>query len=252
MGLQLGMNESSNIILDAIKATGENFNRNFHHVYSAPGHQGFYAEINDFDLEMKLHALSKDYNKDDHVFNLNIPYEYFNDDQLPEDYQLGIKATDHTEVKAQIRCMSLIANTYEAWIKDHEVFTADDLKKVINDALDKLRKIKKLDLMVHGNKGEKADKYVQVYLTENHIPATGGDFSARFFPVELHVYDYYTDVGNHVADGLIGESALRGKNRKEVCLLRVAYTIYTNCIGWLKAKWPKVYDDYLNGIFGIF
>lgn len=145
MGLQLGINESSNIILDAIKHAGENFNRDFHHVYSTPGHQGFYTEIDDFTLETKLHTISKDYNKDDHVFNLNIPYEYFNDDQLPGDSQLGIKLADHTEVKAEIRCTGLIAKIYGAWIKDHDIFTIDDLKKVINDALDRLRKIKKLD-----------------------------------------------------------------------------------------------------------
>jgi len=249
MGLQLGINESSNIILQAIKATGENFNRDFHHVYSTPGHQGFYTEIDDFTLEMKLHTISKDYNKDDHVFNLNIPYEYFNDDQLPGDTQLGIKLTDHTEVKAEIRCMGLIAKTYEAWIKDHEVFTINDLRKIINDALDRLRKIKKLDLMVRGDKGELAEKYIQIYLTENHIPATEGSALDRFFPVELHIYDYYTDVGNHIVDGSIGEANLRGKDRKEICLLRVAYTIYSECMGWLHNKWPKVYNNYLNGKF---
>lgn len=249
MGLQLGLNESSDIILQAIKATGENFNRDFHHVYSTPGNQGFYTEVSDFTLAVKLHNISDDYNRDDHTFNLNIPYEYFNDDQLPIDNQLGIKLTDHTEVKAEIRCIGLIAKTYEIWIKDHEVFTTDDLKKVINDALDRLRKIKKLDLMVHGNKGEKAEKYIQVYLTESHIPATGGDFNARFFPVELHIYDYYTDVGNHTVDGLIGEANLRGRSRREVCLLRVAYTIYSECMAWLINKWPKVYDDYLHGKF---
>jgi hypothetical protein len=84
--------------------------------------------------------------------------------------------------------------------------------------------------MVHGNKGEKAEKYIQVYLTENHIPATGGNTTDRFFPVVLHVYDYYTDIGNHAADSLIGENNLRRKSRKEICLLRIAYIIYTNCI----------------------
>lgn len=123
------------------------------------------------------------------------------------------------------------------------------MRKTINEALDKLRKIKKLDLMVHGNKGEETEKYIIIYLTEGHIPHTGGEFSDRFFPSELHVYDYYTDVGNHIIDGLIGEANLRGKNRKEVCLLRVAYIIYSECLGWLHIKWPKVYNDYLNGRF---
>jgi len=249
MGLQLGMNESSNIISLAIKATGENLDRDFYHIHSAPGHQGFFVEIADQTLEGKLSAVSNDYDNGDFVFTLNIPYEYFNDDQLPEDTKLGIKLTDHTEVKAEIRCMGLIAKTHEAWLKDHEVFTTEDLRKVINDALDRLRKIKKLDLMVHGNKGEKAEKYVSLWLTEGHIPATGGSFLDRFFPVELHVYDYYIDVGNHVVDELIGETNLRGKSRREVCLLRVAYTIYSECTGWLHNKWPKVFNDYVNGEF---
>jgi hypothetical protein len=113
MGLQLGINESSNIIINAIKATGENFNKDFYHVHSAPGHQGFFVEIADQTLEAKLSIVSKDYDNGDFVFTLNIPYEYFNDDQLPEDSKLGIKLTDHTEVKAEIRCMNLIAKTYE-------------------------------------------------------------------------------------------------------------------------------------------
>ena len=249
MGLQLGINESSNIILQAIKATGENFNKDFHHVYSTPGHQGFYTEIDDFTLEMKLHAISKDYNKDDHVFNLNIPYEYFNDDPLPDDAQLGIKLTDHTEVKAEIRCMNLIAKTYKNWIEDHEVFTTQDLIKIINEALDKLRSIKKLDIYVHGNKKEIAEKYVMLWLTEHHIPKTNVTIDNGFFKVELHIYDYYTDVGNHSVDGLIGESKLRGKSRREICLLRVAYIIYLSCISWLQNKWPDIYNDYMSGKF---
>lgn len=249
MGLQLGMNESSNIIINAIKATGENFNKDFYHVHSAPGHQGFFVEIADQTLEAKLSVVSKNYDNGDFVFTLNIPYEYFNDDQLPEDNKLGIKLTDHTEVKAEIRCMNLIAKTYENWIEDHEVFTTQDLIKVINEALDKLRKVKKLDLYVHGNKKEIAEKYVVLWLTEHHTPRTGINVFDGFFQVELHIYDYYTDIGNHVADGLIGESNLRGKSRREVCLLRVAHTIYSACISWLQKKWPDVYNDYINGKF---
>jgi hypothetical protein len=112
MGLQLGMNEASNIILDAIKHAGENLNVDFHHVYSTPGNQGFYTEVNDFTLELKLHKISKDYNKDDHTFSLNIPYEYFNSDAVKEDTILGISAVDPVEVKAEIRCMHLITKTY--------------------------------------------------------------------------------------------------------------------------------------------
>ena len=48
-----------------------------------------------------------------YTFTLNIPYEYFNDDQLPEDANLGIDATTYTEVKAELRCMDLISKTYK-------------------------------------------------------------------------------------------------------------------------------------------
>ena len=113
MGRQLGISESSNIIADAIKAAGENFDRTFYHVHSAPGNFGFFVEIADQTLAKEISEVSKAYSNNDYIFNLNIPYEYFNDDQLPGDAALGLVTITYTEVKAELRCMALITKTYE-------------------------------------------------------------------------------------------------------------------------------------------
>lgn len=113
MGQQLGISESSKVIMDAIKATGENFDRDFYHDHLVPGSLGFFVTIVDKTLAKEISKVSKDFNSDDFVFTLNIPYEYFNDDQLPGDAKLGIDATTYTEVKAELRCMALITKTYE-------------------------------------------------------------------------------------------------------------------------------------------
>ena len=248
MGQQLGINESSNIIAEAIKATGENFNRDFYHVHSVPGNFEFFVEIADKTLEKEIYRISKAYNTDDYIFTLNIPYEYFNDDQLPEDANLGIDATTYTEVKAELRCMALIKKTYETWIKDHKVFTFGDLIKIINEATEKLRKLKKLDFYFHGYKKEVTEKYVSIWLMEQHIPRVPGE-EAEFFNVTLYVSDYYTAIGEHKADSAIGESKLRKISKKEICLLRVAHTIYSAYIDWIKQNWPDVYNDYIRGKF---
>ena len=248
MGQQLGINESSNIIAEAIKATGENFNRDFYHVHSVPGNFGFFVEIADKTLEKEIYRISKAYNTDDYIFTLNIPYEYFNDDQLPEDANLGIDATTYTEVKAELRCMALIKKTYETWIKDHKIFKFEDLIKIINEAVDKLRKLKNLDFYFHGYKKEVTEKYVSIWLMEQHIPRVPGE-EAEFFNVTLYVSDYYTAIGEHKADSTIGESKLRKISKKEICLLRVAHTIYSTYIDWIKQNWPDVYNDYIRGKF---
>ena len=248
MGQQLGINESSNIIAEAIKATGENFNRDFYHVHSVPGNFGFFVEIADKTLEKEIYRISKAYNTDDYIFTLNIPYEYFNDDQLPEDANLGIDATTYTEVKAELRCMDLIKKTYETWIKDHKIFKFEDLIKIINEAVDKLRKLKNLDFYFHGYKKEVTEKYVSIWLMEQHIPRVPGE-EAEFFNVTLYVSDYYTAIGEHKADSTIGESKLRKISKKEICLLRVAHTIYSAYLNWIKQKWPDVYNDYIRGKF---
>ena len=248
MGQQLGINESSNIIAEAIKATGENFNRDFYHVHSVPGNFGFFIEIADKTLEKEIYRISKAYNTDDYIFTLNIPYEYFNDDQLPEDANLGIDATTYAEVKAELRCMALIKKTYETWIKDHKVFTFGDLIKIINEATEKLRKLKKLDFYFHGYKKEVTEKYVSIWLMEQHIPRVPGE-EAEFFNVTLYVSDYYTAIGEHKADSTIGESKLRKISKKEICLLRVAHTIYSAYLNWIKQNWPDVYNDYIRGKF---
>ena len=113
MGQQLGISESSTVIVEAIKATGENFDRDFYHDHLVPGSLGFFVTIVDKTLAKEISRVSKDFSGDDFAFTLNIPYEYFNDDQLPEDAKLGIGATTYTEVKAEIRCMALITKTYE-------------------------------------------------------------------------------------------------------------------------------------------
>lgn len=248
MGLQLGINESSTIIADAIKATGENFDRVFYHDYLAPRSLGFFVTIVDRTLAKEISNVSKDFSGDDFAFTLNIPYEYFDDDPLPGDDKLGIDAITHIEVKAELRCMALIAKTYEKWIKDNRIFTIKDLLKIINEALDKLRKLKKLDLAFHSYKNEITEKYASIWLMERHIPRGFGE-EAEFFNVTLQVSDYYTPIGEHAADSSIGESNLRKMSRKEVCLLRVAHTIYSTCIDWIKRNWPDVYDDYVRGKF---
>ena len=248
MGPQLGINESFNIIASAIKATGENFDRDFYHVHSVPGNFGFFVEIADKTLEREIYKVSKAYNTDDYIFTLNIPYEYFNDDQLPEDANIGVDATTYTEVKAELRCMALIKKTYEKWIKDHKVFTFEDLIKIINEAVDKLQKLKKLDLAFHSYKNEITEKYASIWLMERHIPRVAGE-EAEFFNVTLYVSDYYNAIGEHKADSAIGESNLRKMNKKEVCLLRVAHTIYSTYLNWIKQNWPNVYNDYIRGKF---
>lgn len=248
MGPQLGINESSNIIASAIKATGENFDRDFYHVHSVPGNFGFLVEIADKTLKREIYRISKAYNTDDYIFTLNIPYEYFSDDQLPEDVALGLDTITHIEVKAELRCMALIKKTYETWIKDHKVFTFENLIKIINEAVDKLQKLKKLDLAFHSYKNEITEKYASIWLMERHIPRVFGE-EAEFFNVTLQVSDYYTPIGEHAADSAIGESKLRKISKKEICLLRVAYTIYSAYIDWIKQNWPDVYNDYIRGKF---
>ena len=248
MGQQLGINESSNIIAEAIKATGENFNRDFYHVHSVPGNFGFFVEIADKTLEKEIYRISKAYNTDDYIFTLNIPYEYFNDDQLPEDAALGLDTITHTEVKAELRCMDLISKTYKNWIASHGLFTYKDLIKIINEAINKLRKLKKLDLAFHGYKTKITEKDALLWLTEQHIPRVAGE-EAEFFNVTLYVSDYYTAIGEHKADSTIGESKLRKISKKEICLLRVAHTIYSAYIDWIKQNWPDVYNDYIRGKF---
>ena len=113
MEQQLGISESSTIIADAIKATGENFDRDFYYDRLVLGSLGFLVTVVDKTLAKEISRVSKDFDGDDFAFTLNIPYEYFNDDQLPGDAKLGIDAATHIEVKAELRCMGLIKKTYE-------------------------------------------------------------------------------------------------------------------------------------------
>ena len=248
MGQQLGLSESSTIIADAIKATGENFDRDFYHDHLVPGSLGFLVTIVDKTLAKEISKVSKDFSGDDFAFTLNIPYEYFDDDPLPGDAKLGIDAATHIEVKAELRCMDLISKTYKKWIKDNKAFTCWDLLKIINEAIDKLKKLKKLDFYFHSYKKEITEEHVSVWLTEQHVPRVVGE-EAEFFNVTLQISDYYTPIGEHEADSSIGKSNLRKMSRKEACLLRVAHTIYSAYLDWIKQNWPDVYDDYVRGKF---
>lgn len=248
MGQQLGISESSTIIVEAIKATGENFDRVFYHDHLVPGSLGFFVTIVDRTLAKEISKVSKNFNSDDFAFTLNIPYEYFDDDPLPGDAKLGIDVITHIEVKAELRCMALITKTYEKWIKDNKIFTYKDLLKIINEAIDKLRKLKKLDLSFHGIKTKITEKDASLWLTERHVPRVAGE-EAEFFNVILQISDYYTPIGEHEVDSSIGESNLRKMSRKEVCLLRVAHTIYSAYLDWIKQNWPDVYNDYVRGKF---
>ena len=113
MGQQLRRSESFTIVVDAIKATGENFDRVFYHDHLMPESLGFSVTIVDMNLAKEISKVSKDFNDDDFAFTLNIPYKYFDDDPLPGDAKLGIDSTTHIEVKAELRCMGLIKKTYE-------------------------------------------------------------------------------------------------------------------------------------------
>ena len=54
MGQQLGMSESFTIVVDAIKATGENFDRVFYHDHLMPESLGFSVTIVDINLAKEI------------------------------------------------------------------------------------------------------------------------------------------------------------------------------------------------------
>ena len=168
---------------------------------------------------------------------------------MPEDAALGLDTITHTEVKAELRCMDLISKTYKNWIASHGLFTYKDLIKIINEAINKLRKLKKLDLAFHGYKTKITEKDASLWLTEQHIPRVAGEEAAEFFNVTLYVSDYYAAIGERKADSAIGESKLHKISKKEICLLRVAHTIYSAYLNWIKQNWPDVYNDYIGGKF---
>ena len=76
------------------------------------------------------------------------------------------------------------------------------------------------------NKTKTTEKSASLWLTERHVPRVAGE-EAEFFNVTLQVSDYYTPIGEYEADSAIGESKLRKISKKEICLLRVAHTIYS-------------------------
>lgn len=248
--MQLSMNESWKAIQDAIKHTGENLDVDLRHSYSTPGHQGFYVEITDFTTAKRLNDITDDYYKDDHTFNLNIPYDYFKSDEIPMlDGPAGINKTDAVEVKAELRCMEAIKTAYTNWIKTHKPFSTKDLQNVINHALDKLRVLKNIDLNVRGNGNEFADKYVTIDFTWAQLFNETMFNSDKWFKVSFTLKDFYDDIGKNAVDGLIGEGLLRGKNRYDICLLRVSYLLYAEATGFLHNHWPHLYAKFLKGEF---
>lgn len=238
MGLQLGINEASNIIIKAIKATAENLDKNFYHIHSAPGHQGFLVEIADQTLETKLSVVSKNYDNGDFIFTLNIPYEYFNDDQLSDDDQLGIKPIDHTEVKAEIRCIDLITKTYESWIEEHDVFTSQDLVPLITTAIIKLRKNLKLRIYKEPKASEIAANYINLNFGVYNIV----DYPS-YFNLTIPI-SFYNDKKTHIIDSRIGFQNLTGKSKKDICLLRICYLIYLHCTIWLEKYHKQYYNQW--------
>ena len=245
----LTIKEIFEVIGNAIHAAGENLNADFYHEHSTTGTLGIHTEINDISIERQLHDLTKDYDKEDHIFEVAFPNEYFEDDTINIDASLGIKPSDFLEVKAELRCMDLIQKTYQRWVPDHKVFVSKDLIPIINEALNKLNKVKHVQFLVAGSGKEIAERYVEIWFSESHLPTAVGSFSERFFPMNFNIIEYYADIGNHTVDALIGESKLRGKSRKDICLLRVSYLLYHEFIGWLHNNWPKTYNDFINGKF---
>ena len=245
MGYQMQIHEASDTIMSAMRLAGENLNTDFSHVYSKPGNQGFYVEIADLNIKRKTGSgISADWS-----FSLNIPYDYFNDAELNIDNRLGINLSDAVDVKAEIRCMDLITKTYEKWLPDHDVFTIKELIDIIRQAQIKLEKIKHISFSVAGNKKEIAEKYAEFWFTESHIPQGQGSFTDRFFPVNFSLQDYFAPVGSHWVDLIVGKQVLEKKNKYDVCLLRVAYVLYHEFVGFIHNKWPTVYFDFKDGKF---
>lgn len=248
MGQQLVTKEAFDTIAQAIKHAGENLTVNLSHIHTSAGNQSFFVEIEDEDQVKKISDWKKTNPlRSEMIFSLNIPYEYFNSDTLPIDDILGIKTYDDVEVKAEIRCIDLITKTYLRWLKDHKIFVGKDLIPYVNKALDKLRTICNISLRVRGDKGEVAEKYIVLWLTEDHVSRLGQKPDNGFFSVEFHIYDYELDVGAHAEDAKIGLQNLRGKSKDDICLLRVAHILYREFTGWLNNNFPNLYADFTGG-----
>ena len=69
----------------------------------------------------------------------------------------------------------------------------------------------------------------------------------KYFVAEIKLSEYYDAIGDNMLDDDIGVAYLKGKSKENICLLRIAYKLYTYCIEWLKDKWPDVYKEYKKG-----
>ena len=249
MGYQLPISDCFKIIQEAIRMASDNLGGDLHHRHTEVGRISFVVEISDWEILNKLTDNDIDYADDDYIMMLNIPLDYFNDDIRSEDKALGISVIDDAETKAEIRCINYIQQFYAKWIKQHQVFTTDDLRQVVNQALSKLRKIKNIDLNVYAGTGKLASTknktYLSIFFTWSCIAhkTTEDDF----FNVTFNIDEYYKAAGDHDLDSLIGVSNLKGKDKKDICLLRVAYILVHISESFLLKHHRDLYDAWKAG-----
>ena len=225
----LSTKEIFDVIYEAIKHEGENLDVTFHHQHSAPGSQGIHTTLE----------------CNGQVFSINFPYAYFESDRLPHiDDDLGIKDIDDTEVKAELRCMHLIRETCKTDIIDGE-----GLVKYINEAILRVNKNFNLQISVRADRREIAAKYVDLYFTSELLPKTSNHEKDRYTYITFRTSDYYNEVGKNPEDEYIGIDKLKGRNKHDVCLLRIALVIYMGVTNWLQAAWPEVYKQFKAGKF---
>ena len=165
---------------------------------------------------------------------------------MPIDSALGISAGASANLIIETRCAAHIIDAYKKWAKDNSAFTAQDLMKIVEKAIVKLRETKHINLRIRGGEAEIADKYVSAYFTEGHVPGDG-NASRDFFLAEFSLDDYFAEVGKYIYDERIGKNRLNGKSKEDVCLLRVAFNLYLIFVDWLRHKWPNIYADFVHG-----
>ena len=201
----LSTKEIFDVIYEALRHEGENLDVTFHHQHSAPGNQGIRTT---FECNGK-------------IFRVNFPYAYFESDRLYADDELGIKDIDDVEVKAELRCMHLIRETCKTDIIDGE-----GLVKYINEAILRINKNFNLQVTVRADRREIAAKYVDLYFTSELLPKTSDHEKDRYTYITFRTSDYYNEVGKNPEDDYIGIDKLKGRNKHDVCILRIALVIY--------------------------
>lgn len=216
--------EGFQVIAAAIRAASENIGVELKHRHTTIGNLGYFIEITDTDLLKDLIRLSRDYQDEDYIMSLNIPMDYFDDDACPEDFSIGVGAYDATDVKAEIRCINLIQKTFARWEPEHRLFTGKDLMRIFNIVLEKLRKVKNMDLDIYAGTGSQASKTTDTFFSVTCIwDCIKNPSEKDWFNLTFDTDDYYKKVGDDVIDTVIGISNLKGKSKEDVCLLRIAY-----------------------------